>query len=178
MAWIKFDPRFLRGEKLMSFADDLEILEEIQALGYLMYLWVWVAENHPEGTLPRDVEVIARAAQWKGDAGHFVSVLLKNDVVDSDYCVTNWGNMRPYPERTPMRRAWDSIRSTLAPIVITRDGAICRHCGTEEDLTIDHIQPISKGGTNELKNLQVLCKSCNSRKKDKYEPDKTILGAG
>jgi len=31
-------------------------------------------------------------------------------------------------------------------------------------LTIDHIQPISKGGKNGLYNLQVCCNHCNSKK--------------
>ena len=45
----------------------------------------------------------------------------------------------------------------------------CVHCGATENLSIDHIKPVSKKGLNEFKNLQVLCKSCNSRKGNKYE---------
>ncbi|EBR5151916.1 HNH endonuclease [Salmonella enterica] len=54
-----------------------------------------------------------------------------------------------------------------APVILKifkRDGYRCRVCGTNEDLTIDHIQPVSKGGTSEDENLQTLCRSCNSRK--------------
>jgi hypothetical protein len=48
-----------------------------------------------------------------------------------------------------------------------RDGFQCQHCGASKDLAIDHIQPLILGGSNELDNLQILCKSCNSRKSDK-----------
>jgi 5-methylcytosine-specific restriction protein A len=37
-------------------------------------------------------------------------------------------------------------------------------CRSTEDLTGDHIVPLSMGGTNTLENVQVLCRSCNSRK--------------
>lgn len=43
----------------------------------------------------------------------------------------------------------------------------CCFCGSKERLEIDHIQPYSKGGTDELHNLQVLCKPCNLKKSDK-----------
>lgn len=51
-----------------------------------------------------------------------------------------------------------------------RDGFYCAHCKSSgNDLQIDHIIPISKGGTNERENLQLLCKDCNGAKRDKIE---------
>lgn len=41
----------------------------------------------------------------------------------------------------------------------------CSWCGTTADLTVDHIVPLVLGGTNELDNLRVLCRSCNSARK-------------
>lgn len=47
-------------------------------------------------------------------------------------------------------------------------GSKCLRCGRSDvRLTVDHIVPISKGGANTLDNVQPLCQSCNSRKRDK-----------
>ena len=40
----------------------------------------------------------------------------------------------------------------------------CRYCRATNDLTIDHKVPKSKGGKDELKNYQCLCRSCNEMK--------------
>jgi 5-methylcytosine-specific restriction endonuclease McrA len=40
----------------------------------------------------------------------------------------------------------------------------CVYCGSRENLTIEHLLPISKGGTNELHNLFPACKKCNFSK--------------
>lgn len=40
----------------------------------------------------------------------------------------------------------------------------CPKCKKQKVLTVDHIIPLSKGGTNFLDNLQPLCGSCNSGK--------------
>ena len=45
----------------------------------------------------------------------------------------------------------------------------CTNCGSVENLTIDHIKPVKLGGTDDYSNLQILCKSCNSKKGAKYE---------
>lgn len=44
---------------------------------------------------------------------------------------------------------------------------ICPACGKPCRPTVDHIVPLSKGGTNDISNLQPLCKSCNCRKSAK-----------
>lgn len=48
-----------------------------------------------------------------------------------------------------------------------RDNYSCRDCCGKESLQIDHIYPVSRGGVTEYDNLQVLCRSCNARKKDR-----------
>jgi 5-methylcytosine-specific restriction endonuclease McrA len=48
---------------------------------------------------------------------------------------------------------------------------ICAHCGARQidgvKLTIDHIVPASRGGSNAMWNLQLLCEPCNQEKADR-----------
>ena len=48
--------------------------------------------------------------------------------------------------------------------VFRRDNHLCLRCGAEDDLSIDHIVPVSKGGQNTIDNLQTLCMPCNVSK--------------
>lgn len=51
--------------------------------------------------------------------------------------------------------------------VFARDGGACVRCGDTERLEVDHIIPMVRGGTDDDWNLQTLCKSCNSAKRDR-----------
>ena len=48
--------------------------------------------------------------------------------------------------------------------VLDRDGHCCINCFETENLHIDHIFPKSRGGSDKLENLQVLCSKCNISK--------------
>ena len=40
----------------------------------------------------------------------------------------------------------------------------CALCKSVLDLTMDHKIPLTKGGTNALENIQILCRRCNQKK--------------
>ena len=48
--------------------------------------------------------------------------------------------------------------------VFKRDDDKCVYCGSENDLTIDHVIPRSKGGNNDWANLVTCCGTCNVKK--------------
>ena len=59
------------------------------------------------------------------------------------------------------------IPQSVKDKVWNRDGGKCVQCGSNEKIEFDHIIPISKGGSNSYRNLQILCEKCNRSKSDK-----------
>lgn len=64
-----------------------------------------------------------------------------------------------------------TIKARDRDAIYERDGGKCRHCeGSirfEELFHIDHLVPLSKGGSNDLTNLVLSCVRCNLEKHNK-----------
>lgn len=45
----------------------------------------------------------------------------------------------------------------------------CKDCGATEKLTLDHVKPLSYGGSNWPANLQVVCQWCNHHRFNRLE---------
>jgi 5-methylcytosine-specific restriction endonuclease McrA len=53
-------------------------------------------------------------------------------------------------------------------IAIGVHGGKCFYCGTSEDeMTVDHVEPLGKGGDEAIQNLVVSCQPCNRAKATK-----------
>jgi 5-methylcytosine-specific restriction endonuclease McrA len=69
----------------------------------------------------------------------------------------------------PPRGATGERNSRIIPqdvkiAVSVRDQGMCVQCGSREDLHYDHKIPWSKGGSNTVNNIQLLCGCCNRAK--------------
>ena len=45
-----------------------------------------------------------------------------------------------------------------------RDNYCCVNCGSTKNLEVDHDESLANGGTDNIDNLQTLCRDCNRRK--------------
>jgi hypothetical protein len=61
------------------------------------------------------------------------------------------------------------IPSEVKQQVWRRDGGKCVNCGSKRHLEYDHELPVSKGGSNTVNNIRILCKQCNRKKSGKIE---------
>jgi 5-methylcytosine-specific restriction endonuclease McrA len=71
--------------------------------------------------------------------------------------------------RSDTRRINEHVPLTRRNL-FARDGYVCMYCGThvgEKNLTIDHIQPTSKGGLHTWGNTISACAPCNQKKRNR-----------
>jgi len=125
---------------------------------------IHVRHLHPEGPL----DEFYGKYLYTNEARVIGNLLINSPVIEIGLVDTKSKFEFPQPrERTELeiaRDQWNNRRNRLTPLVFEQHDSVCQHCGATENLTVDHIVPLAKGGTNELDNLQPLCKSCNSSK--------------
>lgn len=77
-----------------------------------------------------------------------------------------WGYEGPITPRLS-EKEWLPLRWRI----LQRDEFTCRYCGIEGKEAVkwcvDHIVPLSRGGTNDESNLVACCSPCNSSKSDR-----------
>jgi 5-methylcytosine-specific restriction endonuclease McrA len=62
--------------------------------------------------------------------------------------------------------ARSKVSAKLRLQIFARDGHRCVKCGAQPPLELDHIMPVSRGGSSDPENLQSLCVPCNREKRD------------
>jgi len=92
-----------------------------------------------------------RSYQWKGGIS----------------TTSEYGVMLIQKRRALKRGNGGSFTTTEWETLKKKYNYMCLCCKQQEPfikLSVDHIIPLSKGGLNDIKNIQPLCKSCNSKK--------------
>lgn len=86
-----------------------------------------------------------------------------SDCGRSTFGFATWTRSDIHGEPTHRKKIKQSIRTK----VFERDLYRCVACESAKTLCVDHIHPVSKGGSDNLVNLQTLCNSCNVSKGNK-----------
>jgi 5-methylcytosine-specific restriction endonuclease McrA len=118
-----------------------------------------------------DIEAVTLLAErCEGCPGEALALLRKVQ----DYAIARaTGRITPavardaltiFGRRSSSPRERQPIPDDVKMSVWQRDGGRCVKCGSQENLEFDHIIPVSKGGSNTARNLQLLCEKCNRAK--------------
>ncbi len=119
-------------------------------------------------------ELLQYIAHWgDGNGGHITAIILgelgmaQNQAIDQ--AIDQPRSNRPPVSKAKRNRVFDLF------------GNQCLSCNSYDDVCIDHVIPLSKGGNNTTDNMQPLCRSCNSLKgvsgRD-FRPKQSALTAG
>ncbi len=77
-----------------------------------------------------------------------------------------WGYDGPVIPMLPENEWWP-----LRAKILHRDAFVCAYCGVEgresTKWCVDHVVPLSRGGTHDEENLVACCSPCNSSKSDR-----------
>jgi hypothetical protein len=173
----------------------LEIADNY-TVGLLERLWHWVAKWAPGGDVSAfDADVLADGVHWPREGAPFIKALVRIGLLDREggrLLVHDWSEHAdeavhlalircgqvfadgsaprgPSLEVMRLRDEITRLRPELVPMLLERDGHGCRRCGRKGEYHVDHARPLSRGGTNDPTNLQLLCGECNLRKGARYD---------
>jgi 5-methylcytosine-specific restriction endonuclease McrA len=89
--------------------------------------------------------------------------------ITSEVANTALKMLASHDERQEASENRDAIPSAIRREVWRRDGGKCVKCGSRKNLEYDHIIPVSKGGSNTARNIELLCENCNRLKRDSIQ---------
>lgn len=135
----------------------------------LVLLWL-VAADSPEGVFDDNADDLSfRLRLPMADVEQALKTLKdKGFLVPSD-AQPEEEDDRPLSKQIAERNGFGSrhISDRVKREVWMRDEGRCCSCGCEENLEYDHKKPVSKGGNSEADNIQLLCRTCNRKKRAK-----------
>ncbi len=134
-----------------SIIDDVDwhLLDPFVAKNLVM---MWLVASEDRGNLPCNKKLAFRLRITEDE--------LKT-VIDG---LSRWIEEGEYKEP---ETKWASryISPDVRELILEKYNRACNSCGSTENIEIDHIIPISKGGDSRAENLQTLCRPCNRSKR-------------
>lgn len=122
----------------------------------------WTYTPPGDGSLADDDDLLSKLAMTASKRGW---IKIKPDVMQFFtlrhgrwHLSEDWIELDDRPSRF-------AVPSQIAARVIGREGRRCTYCGdTDGPFDLDHIYPVSRGGTNDPSNLTLACAACNRSK--------------
>jgi hypothetical protein len=120
----------------------------------------WLFEDRifitPDADLPIDVQVIlVKEANSRENQQQEEAIARTLQEID---------NIRNRSVRVSLDHVRQPIPGNVRIEVWRRDQGQCVKCGSRNRLEYDHIIPVSRGGSNTARNIELLCESCNRAK--------------
>lgn len=165
-----------------------EVLAEMPAISRLLFIGLWTLadregrledrpirikgelfpyESFDVGSILGDLQAAGFLIRYEVAGEAFIQI--QNFVKHQDpHYKEKASAIPPPPGAENLVKATGLSRARRAAI-LERDNYTCQICGSTENLCVDHILPVSRGGDSAEENLQCLCMSCNTKKSNKVD---------
>ena len=117
---------------------------------------------------PLLVQLVRVASKW--DAVRLRDFLFSQGVAPVAWVAA------PSPKNDERRVAREVVSAETRRAVFYLDGYECVYCSKTTLLEVDHVQPVTLGGTNDLDNLVTCCEKCNKKKGNREKPFVMVFG--
>lgn len=84
-----------------------------------------------------------------------------------DYFIRHPEVKRLHEQKRRAQKNNNGVFTILEKDIVKLIKESCVKCGSKQNITMDHIVPLSRGGVHSIGNLQPLCRSCNASKGSK-----------
>lgn len=128
---------------------------------------IWLLASRMENKLPFDPVWVASKINATSPVD-LSALVIAGFLIDGDTDMSKNAEQCATPaQRVAKSNGFGSrhIPDEVKRIVWQRDGGRCCECGSDENIEYDHKHPVSKGGSSEEGNIQLLCRTCNRRKR-------------
>lgn len=109
-------------------------------------------------------KIRARVAQRYSEKAEEVKAYIKQWQRDNPEKRAGYSRRCTHKRRAQIEGNGGSFTTEEWQELCAQCGYRCACCGEQKPLTVDHVIPVSKGGGNDISNIQPLCKNCNSSK--------------
>lgn len=113
--------------------------------------------------LKKRTEILAQTKEWAKRNPEKRAAIRKRWKANNRPLVNQLNRLRMYREKNAVgSHTLEEVEKTIQAW-----GGLCAYCEENKATTIDHVQPLTKNGTNDKSNLVPSCVSCNSSKGNK-----------
>ena len=165
--WFRMYAEFATDPKVQSMSFDMQ--------RHLIMLFCLKCNDDLDGLSEDEIAFALRLTIE--ELGKCKQIFVSKGFTDEHLTLVNWEKRQFTAERKQQirhcekrqaigltRRRW--INPKIRETVLARDARACVYCASETNLTLDHIIPEIKGGTNTAENLVTACRSCNGKKRE------------
>lgn len=92
-----------------------------------------------------------------------------------DWSLANPDKVHDYRANRRAKKLANGIFKVTRKEIKTLLASQCFYCGSNSQISIDHVIPISRGGRHSIGNLVAACRSCNSRKNARFITEWKVL---